>query len=285
MRAASLPAARRRLRPDRHTREHALFFALRHRRQRQERRSSTPSPASSATTPPPPRSRPSPRATVDRHPTELAMLRGARLVTAIETEEGRRWAEGRDQDADRRRPHLRPLHAAGLLRVHAAVQADHRRQPQARPAHVDEAIRRRFHLIPFTVTIPPAERDQDLAEKLKAEWPGILQWAIDGCLEWQRNGLKPPEAVQRRHRRLSRSRGRHPAWMAECCTRKPPPEPAAQTLYASWKAVGRANRPKGRRRLAESLFASAGGQGIRKKKGRAVAMFFGLRVVSQDLGL
>ena len=64
----------------------------------------------------------------DRHPTELADLRGARLVTANETEEGRRWAEsqikmltGGDRDA-------RPLHAPGLLRIHAPVQAGDRRQ-------------------------------------------------------------------------------------------------------------------------------------------------------------
>ena len=45
--------------------------------------------------------------------------------------------------------------------------------------------RRRFHLVPFAVTIPPAERDHGLAEKFKAEWPGILGWTIDGCLAWQ----------------------------------------------------------------------------------------------------
>ena len=53
---------------------------------------------------------------------------------------------------------------------------------------VDEAIRRRFHLIPFAVTIPAEERDVELAEKLKAEWPGILAWMIKGCLEWQAKG-------------------------------------------------------------------------------------------------
>ena len=56
---------------------------------------------------------------------------------------------------------------------------------------VDEAIRRRLHLIPFTVTIPPDERDPDLPEKLKAEWPAILRWAIDGCLDWQQRGARP----------------------------------------------------------------------------------------------
>ena len=57
------------------------------------------------------------------------------------------------------------------------------------PSIVDEAIRRRFHLIPFAVTIPAEERDGELTEKLKAEWPGILAWIVAGCLEWQSEGF------------------------------------------------------------------------------------------------
>src|SRR5262249_5031698 len=60
---------------------------------------------------------------------------------------------------------------------------------------VDEAIRRRFNLIPFTVTIPSDERDETLPEKLKAELPGIMQWMIEGCVDWQERGLAPPEIV------------------------------------------------------------------------------------------
>ena len=52
--------------------------------------------------------------------------------------------------------------------------------------NVDEAMRRRMLLVPFLVQIPPEERDPRLAEKLKVEWPAILRWAIDGCLEWQK---------------------------------------------------------------------------------------------------
>jgi putative DNA primase/helicase len=57
---------------------------------------------------------------------------------------------------------------------------------------IDAAIRRRLFLIPFTVTIAPERQDKQLTEKLKPEWSGILRWAVDGCLEWQRIGLTPP---------------------------------------------------------------------------------------------
>jgi putative DNA primase/helicase len=131
----------------------------------------------------------------DRHPTDLAGLRGARLVTATETEEGRRWAESRikqltggDTVAARfmRQDFFEYRPAFKLI-----IAGNHK--PSLRS--VDEAIRRRFHLIPFAVTIPPKERVADLAEKLRDEWPGILAWLIEGCLEWQTEGLRPPNAV------------------------------------------------------------------------------------------
>jgi putative DNA primase/helicase len=72
--------------------------------------------------------------------------------------------------------------------------------------HVDEAMRRRIHLIPFTVTIPPAERDNQLFEKLKGEWPGILAWAMEGTRMWCETGLQPPTAVAD-YVNVSRKRG------------------------------------------------------------------------------
>lgn len=50
-------------------------------------------------------------------------------------------------------------------------------------------------IIPFDKVIPPNDRDPYLAKKLKREWPAILRWMIDGCLEWQRVGLQPPDCV------------------------------------------------------------------------------------------
>src|SRR5215217_4308824 len=61
---------------------------------------------------------------------------------------------------------------------------------------VDEAIRRRVNLVPFLQNIPAEERDKELADKLIAEAPAILRWMIEGCLAWQKEGLKPPQSVR-----------------------------------------------------------------------------------------
>jgi putative DNA primase/helicase len=113
----------------------------------------------------------------ERHPTDLAGLQGARLVSAIETEEGRRWDESK----------LKALTGGDTISARFMRQDFFEYRPQFKliiagnhkPAlrSVDEAIRRRLHLVPWNVVIPPAERDKKLGEKLRAEWPGILAWA------------------------------------------------------------------------------------------------------------
>ena len=60
----------------------------------------------------------------------------------------------------------------------------------------DHAIWRRIRLIPFNVTIPKNEQDPDLFDKLKAELPGILAWAVEGCKLWLKEGLVQPQAVE-----------------------------------------------------------------------------------------
>lgn len=60
----------------------------------------------------------------------------------------------------------------------------------------DKGIWRRLLLVPFTVEIPDAKRDRKIVARLKKEAPGILNWAIEGCLEWQASGLDAPESVK-----------------------------------------------------------------------------------------
>ena len=85
---------------------------------------------------------------------------------------------------------------------------------------VDEAIRRRFHLIPFTVTIPPDQRDTTLGDRLKDEWPGILAWAIEGCIEWHGKGLAAPKAVIDATAKYLEAEDAIDAWICDA-TRRP----------------------------------------------------------------
>jgi P4 family phage/plasmid primase-like protien len=129
------------------------------------------------------------------HPTELADLFGARLVASVEVEDGRRLAEGLvkqltggDRIKARRMKEdfweFSPMHKILLAANH---------KPEVRGT--DHAIWRRIKLIPFDVTIPKSEQDPRLPEKLRAEMPGILAWAVRGCLDWQREGLGEPDEV------------------------------------------------------------------------------------------
>jgi putative DNA primase/helicase len=74
-----------------------------------------------------------------------------------------------------------------------------------------------MNLIPFTVTIPDDEKDPKLFEELKPEWGGILQWMIEGCLAWQREGLSPPQAVVAATEDYLESQDSMAAWLEECC--------------------------------------------------------------------
>ena len=121
---------------------------------------------------------------------------------------------------------------------------------------VDEAIRRRFHLIPFNVTIPEDERDEHLAEKLKAEWGGILGWAVQGCLEWRKSGLSPPAVVRQATDEYLAAEDSFAAWLEECT--KPASDWAFESsadLFASWKAwAEKAGEEIGsRKRFADTL--------------------------------
>jgi putative DNA primase/helicase len=178
----------------------------------------------------------------DRHTTDIAMLRGARLVTAQETEEGRRLAEAR----------IKAITGGDPITARFMRQDNFTYMPQFKPfiagnhkpglRGVDEAIRARLHMIPFTVTIPKPERDRELPEKLKAEWPGILAWAIEGCLKWQRIGLAPPEAVTSATEHYLDAEDSLGAWLGERTRKNGYGATETSRLFADWtlwaKAAG-----------------------------------------------
>lgn len=177
----------------------------------------------------------------DRHPTDIAKLRGARMVIASETEEGRSWDETRiktltgcDKIAAR---FMRQDEFEYLPQFKLSIVGNHRPSLSS----VDRAIRRRFLIVPFNHR--PERPDGKLAEKLRAEWPGILRWAINGCLEWQRHGLTRPGVVTDATEDYFASQDVFGQWLAEDCTvdpGKPHLFETSRNLFESWQAFARA---------------------------------------------
>lgn len=129
----------------------------------------------------------------DRHPTELAGLQGARLVTASETQEGRAWDEAKVKAiTGGDRITARYMHR-DFFTYDPTFKLVFLGNHKPAIGNLDDAMRRRFHMVPFTVR--PAVVNRQLFDQLKQEWPAILGWMIEGCLAWQREGLNPPAAV------------------------------------------------------------------------------------------
>ena len=216
----------------------------------------------------------------DRHPTDLAGLRGARLVSSTETEEGRRWAEfrikqltGGDTVSAR---FMRQDFFDYKPSFKLFIAGNHK--PSLRS--VDEAIRRRFHLVPFAVTIPPEERDGELTEKLKAEWPGILAWMIEGALMWQTEGLRPPPAVIDATAAYLEAEDAVAAWIDDKCERDLEAWEQSSALFASWSqwAEKSGEQAGTMKRFAQALES----RGFTRHKRNQGQGFYGLRRNAED---
>jgi putative DNA primase/helicase len=170
----------------------------------------------------------------ERHPTELAMLRGARLVTSAETEEGRAWAESLVKKLTGGDPIDARFMRQDFFRYTPQFKLVMQGNNKPSLKNVDVAMRARLNLLPFTVTIPPEERDVELENKLKAEWPGIMAWMVAGCLEWQRRGLSPPEVVTRATDSYLDEQDTVARWLDEMCERDPNAFTLVHELYTSW---------------------------------------------------
>lgn len=132
----------------------------------------------------------------DGIPNDVARIAGARVVTSIEIKEGTRLNEERIKAVTGGdRVTARFLHNEFFEFTPACkfcIAVNHK--PIIRGS--DEAIWRRIRLIPFQVFFPPERRDLQLYQKLRTELPGILSWAVEGCLKWQKEGLEPVGKVK-----------------------------------------------------------------------------------------
>jgi phage/plasmid-associated DNA primase len=140
-----------------------------------------------------------------------------RLVASIEVEDGRRLAESLVKQltgGDRVKARRMRQDFWEFESTHTVFMAVNHK-PEVRG--VDNAIWRRLRLIPFVETIPPAEQDKKLPEKLRVEQAGILAWAVQGCREWQREGLQAPDEVRKATGEYRSEMDVIGAFLKECC--------------------------------------------------------------------
>lgn len=128
---------------------------------------------------------------------DLARMRGARLVTAIEAQADRSF----DSTV------LKQMTGGDTVTARNLYESSFEFKPQFKlwlaANHLPlvreqtEAFWSRILMIPFTVIIPAHKRKKNLGRQLVKELPGILNWALEGCDEWRRHGLMAPDTVRK----------------------------------------------------------------------------------------
>ena len=213
-------------------------------------------------------------------PTDVARLRGSRFVSAQEVDQGCMLAEallktltGGDKLAARflYRDYFEfaPTHKLFLCTNH---------RPEIRGA--DPAIWRRVKLVPFTVAIPLEEQDVRLPDKLKREGPGILAWAVEGCLSWQEVGLREPKEVVEATRDYRREQDSVEGFLAACCVQEKGARAGAGKLYGAYQ---RWCTVTGMNALSTVAFSYAlRDRGFAKKKNRRGRFYVGLGLLAEE---
>ena len=172
----------------------------------------------------------------ERHPTELAMLQGARAVSCSEPPQGSKWDDGRIRSLtggdtitarkmNKDLSSFTPTHKLLLMGNH---------KPTLRS--VDEAIKARFNILDFSLTIPPEDRDPQFLEKLRAEWPQILEWMIAGCIDWQEGGLGRPKSMVEATTEYLQDEDLIGQFLGECCDRGPEKFDTVPVMFKAYSA-------------------------------------------------
>lgn len=170
----------------------------------------------------------------ERHSTELADLRGVRLTACTETPAGQAWNE----------PLVKQLTGSDKIRARKLYQDHEEFEPthkiivvgnyRPRVKGSDLGIWRRLKLIPFERTFPQGKRDPHLLEKLLAEMPGILAWAVEGCLLQQQDGLGSSQKINEATSAYRDESDILGPFLLECCVVTPNARASRPAMYAAF---------------------------------------------------
>jgi putative DNA primase/helicase len=197
---------------------------------------------------------------------ELAALAGKRLVTASETTEGKHINEARLKSLTSGDPitarflYQNPFTFRPVLKLWLAVNH--------KPEVGDDSVGfwRRVRLIPFLARFEGQAADKGLEDALRAELPGIMSWAVQGCLDWQREGLGLPAAVADATSAYREESDPIAAFLAECCATGDHLIVRANALYKAYDTWAADQGQREKERLTTAKFGRRVGE--RFEKGR-----------------
>jgi putative DNA primase/helicase len=217
------------------------------------------------------------------HPTDVADLAGSRLVVASEVKEGAKLDEPKikrmtgDRTLKARRMREDFWEFPKTFKIFMPV--NHKPTIQG----TDHGIWRRIKLIPFGVTIPRAEQDPRLPEKLRDELPGILAWLVRGCLRWQREGLGEPAVVTAATNTYKDEMDTLAAFLSDRCVIEAGAEEGATALFNAYKAwCADANETAGTQKVFGGKLGERGFEKQRKEHGM---VYFGIRLARPRLNV
>lgn len=214
---------------------------------------------------------------------DLARLVGARFVSAVEAERGRRFAEVLIKQVTGGDIITARFLFREFFEFHPAFKLFVAVNHKPRISGTDHGMWRRLRLIPFTVTIPEAEQDKELSTKLREELPGILTWAVQGCLLWQQEGLGLPHTVRHATDQYKEEMDVLAEFLSECCCEGPQFKTTAKDLYAAYTTWSEESREKPLSQRAFGLYLTE--RGLTRKKstgGRYVWSGIGLRAENTE---
>ena len=142
-------------------------------------------------------------------------------------------------------------------------------------------IWRRLALVPFTVQIPSDDVDKTLIDRLRGELPGILSWAVRGCLDWQKNGLRPPQQVIDAVSSYRTEMDTLCEFLADRCVVAKDVSATAKELYESYRgwAIASGHQPFSNMRFGLAL----GERGFVKRKSGVVS-WYGIGLADENPG-
>lgn len=213
------------------------------------------------------------------HPTELAQLHRVRLALSSELEEGQYWAEARIKELTgdevlRARYMRQDYFEFSMTQKHVIVGNF---KPRLKGG--DQALARRFVLLPFRARFAGLKRDSSMLDKLRAEAPAILAWAIAGAVKWYAMGLAVPASVAAASAEYMHDHDDLALWVEERCALVPDARTQASVLYEDYVKWLRA---RGQQPPSLRLFADRLGlqDGVRKVKSHGVIVYVGIGLLA-----